>query len=42
MRNIEDYYNKHQMKHPVIIVEKSTVPIGTYRMILDIIKATST
>ncbi len=36
-----NYYNKQSIKKPVIIVEKSTVPIGTYKMILGIIDATS-
>lgn len=30
IRSIVSYYNENNMKNDVIIVEKSTVPIGTF------------
>lgn len=37
IRDIVKYYNEHPMEDSVIIVEKSTVPIGTAQMITKII-----
>ena len=41
IRDIVKYYNEHPMKNRVILVEKSTVPIGTAQMITKIIKEMS-
>lgn len=41
IRSIVRFYNENQMLNNVILVEKSTVPIGTARMITDIIQAVS-
>ncbi len=41
VRNIVDYYNKNKMTNKVVLVEKSTVPIGTFKMVMGIIQATS-
>ena len=41
IRSIVKFYNENQMLNNVILVEKSTVPIGTARMITDIIQAVS-
>jgi UDPglucose 6-dehydrogenase len=41
IRSIVKYYNEHPMLDNVILVEKSTVPIGTARMITSIIEAVS-
>jgi len=41
IRTIVRYYNEHPMLDNVILVEKSTVPIGTAKMITGIIEAVS-
>lgn len=41
IRSLVKYYNEHPMLNNVILVEKSTVPIGTARMITSIIEAVS-
>jgi UDPglucose 6-dehydrogenase len=41
IRAIVKHYNDHPMLDNVILVEKSTVPIGTARMITNIIEAVS-
>lgn len=41
IRDIVKYYNQHPMKNKVILVQKSTVPIGTAQMITKIIKEMS-
>lgn len=41
IRSIVDFFNKNGMKNDVIIVEKSTVPIGTSEMLTQLINANS-
>jgi UDP-glucose 6-dehydrogenase len=41
IRTIVRYYNQHPIVNNVILVEKSTVPIGTAKMITGIIEAVS-
>ena len=41
IRSIVKYYNENPMLDNVILVEKSTVPIGTAKMITGIIEAVS-
>lgn len=41
IRSLVKHYNTHPMLDNVILVEKSTVPIGTARMITSIIEAVS-
>lgn len=43
VNNIANYYNKHpeKMKESVILVEKSTVPVGTAKMLYKILSAIS-
>lgn len=41
IRSIVKFYNQNGMKNDVIIVEKSTVPIGTYEMLITLINANS-
>ena len=41
IRDIIKYYNQHPMREKVILVEKSTVPIGTADMITKIISEMS-
>lgn len=41
IRSIISYYNKNEMKNDVVIVEKSTVPIGTFEMLTNLINANS-
>ncbi len=41
IRSIVKFYNQNGMKNDVIIVEKSTVPIGTYEMLYTLINANS-
>jgi UDPglucose 6-dehydrogenase len=41
IRSIVNFYNKNEMKNDVIVVEKSTVPIGTFEMLTNLINANS-
>ncbi len=41
IRNIIEFYNKNPMKDKVILVEKSTVPIGTAKVIESLIDSCS-
>lgn len=41
IRSIVKFFNSNEMKNDVIIVEKSTVPIGTYEMLITLINANS-
>lgn len=41
IRSIVKFYNQNGMKNDVVVVEKSTVPIGTYEMLNTLINANS-
>jgi UDPglucose 6-dehydrogenase len=41
IRSIVKFYNQNGMKNDVVVVEKSTVPIGTYEMLYTLIDANS-